>query len=132
MQSCKLLSSIPKRSSFKRFPLQHSVCIYCLHCSNTSGIALGPIQPPIQLVPRALSLGVKWPERESDHSPLVPRSRIRGTTPPLHQYVFMAWCSVEARGQLYLSFTVPAVCPACKTFCISLLPQYKNLQLPKR
>jgi len=26
-------------------------------------------QPPIQWVPGALSLGVKWPGREADHSP---------------------------------------------------------------
>jgi len=31
--------------------------------------ALGPTQPPIQLVPGALSLGVKWLGREADHSP---------------------------------------------------------------
>jgi hypothetical protein len=31
--------------------------------------ALGSIQPPIQWVPGALSLGVKRPELESDHSP---------------------------------------------------------------
>jgi hypothetical protein len=31
--------------------------------------ALGPTQPPIQWVPGALSLGVKWPGREADHSP---------------------------------------------------------------
>jgi hypothetical protein len=31
--------------------------------------ALGPTQPPIQWVPWALSLGLKWPEREADHSP---------------------------------------------------------------
>jgi hypothetical protein len=30
--------------------------------------ALGPIQPPIQWVPGALSLGVKRPGRETDHS----------------------------------------------------------------
>jgi hypothetical protein len=29
----------------------------------------GPTQPPIQWVPRALSLGLKRPEREADHSP---------------------------------------------------------------
>jgi hypothetical protein len=29
---------------------------------------LGPTQPPIQWVPGALSLGVKWPGREADHS----------------------------------------------------------------
>jgi hypothetical protein len=31
--------------------------------------ALGPTQPPIQLVPRVLSLGVKLPEREANHPP---------------------------------------------------------------
>jgi len=30
--------------------------------------ALGPIQPPIQWVPGNLSLGVKWPGHEADHS----------------------------------------------------------------
>jgi hypothetical protein len=34
-----------------------------------SKTALGPIQPPIQRVPGSLSLGVKWPGREADHSP---------------------------------------------------------------
>jgi hypothetical protein len=40
--------------------------------------ALGPIQPPIQWVSGALSLGVKLPGREADHSThlhLVPRSK---------------------------------------------------------
>jgi hypothetical protein len=32
-------------------------------------MALGPTQPPIQWVPGALSLGVKRPGREADHSP---------------------------------------------------------------
>jgi hypothetical protein len=31
--------------------------------------ALGPTQPPIQWVPGALSVGVKRPESEADHSP---------------------------------------------------------------
>jgi hypothetical protein len=31
--------------------------------------ALGPTHPPIQWVPGALSLGVKRPDRETDHSP---------------------------------------------------------------
>jgi len=30
---------------------------------------LGPPQPPLQWVPGALSLGVKRPVREADHSP---------------------------------------------------------------
>jgi hypothetical protein len=34
-----------------------------------SRMSLGPTQPPIQWVPGALSLGVKWPGHEADHSP---------------------------------------------------------------
>jgi hypothetical protein len=37
---------------------------------NTRSVtALGPIQPPIQWVPGVLSLAVKRPGREADHSP---------------------------------------------------------------
>jgi hypothetical protein len=36
--------------------------------TTASRPALGPTEPPIQWVPWALSLGVKWPEREADHS----------------------------------------------------------------
>jgi hypothetical protein len=32
--------------------------------------ALGPTQPPIQWIPGALFLGVKWLGHEADHSPL--------------------------------------------------------------
>jgi hypothetical protein len=37
--------------------------------TTASRTALGPAQPPIQWVPGALSLGVKRPGREADHSP---------------------------------------------------------------
>jgi hypothetical protein len=37
--------------------------------TTASRTALGPTQPPIQWVPRALSLGVKRPGREADHLP---------------------------------------------------------------
>jgi hypothetical protein len=37
--------------------------------TTASRSALGPTQPPIQWVPGALSLGVKRPEREANHSP---------------------------------------------------------------
>jgi hypothetical protein len=37
--------------------------------TTVSRQALGPIQPSIQWVPGALSLGVKRPVREGDHSP---------------------------------------------------------------
>jgi hypothetical protein len=36
--------------------------------TTASRMALGPTQPPIQWVPGALSLGVKWPVHEADHS----------------------------------------------------------------
>jgi hypothetical protein len=54
--------------------------------ATASRPALGPIHPPIQWVPGALSLGVKRPRREADHPThlhLVPRSRMHGTIPPL-------------------------------------------------
>jgi hypothetical protein len=36
---------------------------------TASRTALGTTQPPIQRVPGALSLGIKRPVREADHSP---------------------------------------------------------------
>jgi len=55
---------------------------------NTASIpALGPTQPPIQRVPRALSLAVKRPGNKADHSP-PPSSEVNNewsytSTPPL-------------------------------------------------
>jgi len=37
--------------------------------TTASIMALGPTQPPIQWVPGALSLEVKWPWHDADHSP---------------------------------------------------------------
>jgi hypothetical protein len=46
-----------------------SKCIFVTVLITTaSRTALGPTQPPIQWVPVALSLGVKRPRREADHS----------------------------------------------------------------
>jgi hypothetical protein len=61
----------------------------------------GPTQSPIQCVPGALSLGVKQPEREADHSPLssaeVKNAWIYTST---SQYASMAKYSVKAQGKI--------------------------------
>jgi hypothetical protein len=77
--------------------------------TTASRTILGPTQLPIQLVSGALSLGVKGPEREADHSP--PSSaEVKNTwnytsTP---QCVFLAWCLVRHRDNfiflLYFTF----------------------------
>jgi hypothetical protein len=53
------------RGSRVRFPARLETFLF----STASRTDLGPIQLPIQWVPGALSLGVKWPGREADHSP---------------------------------------------------------------
>jgi hypothetical protein len=46
----------------------HLATILWVSASNSPHQALGPTQPPIQWVPEALSLGVKRPGCEADHS----------------------------------------------------------------
>jgi hypothetical protein len=72
--------------------------------TTMSRLALMPTQPPIQWVPGVLSLGVKRPGREADHSP--PSSagvKNAWSYTSTHQYAFKAWCSVEAQGQHYFT-----------------------------
>jgi hypothetical protein len=69
--------------------------------TTASRTALGPTQPPIQWVPGALSLGVKQPVCEPDHSPpssAEVKNEWSYTSTP--QYTFIAWCSVKAQRQL--------------------------------
>jgi len=71
--------------------------------ATVSRTSLGPTQFPMEWVPGAISLRVKRPGRETDHSP--PSSAEVNTawnytsTP---QYVFMAWCLVKKRDNLTL------------------------------
>jgi hypothetical protein len=59
--------------------------------STASRLALGTSQPPIQWVPGPLSLGVKPPGREADHShPCSANFKIDGAMPPLPHTSF--WC----------------------------------------
>jgi hypothetical protein len=75
---------------------------------TASRTALGPTQPPIQWVPGGLSLGVKRPGREADHSPpsTAEVKRMSGAIHPLPQYAFMAWCLVKSTG-----ITLPLLLP---------------------
>jgi hypothetical protein len=78
--------------------------------TTASRTALGPTQPPIQWVPGALSLRVKWPGCEANHSPPssaeVKNAWSYTSTP---QYVFMAWCLVKHRDNFtFLPLPSPA------------------------
>jgi hypothetical protein len=64
--------------------------------TTVSRKAVGPTQSLIQWVPGALSLGVKRPGREADHSPPsgaeVKNAWSYTSTP---QYAFIVWCLVK-------------------------------------
>jgi hypothetical protein len=86
--------------------------------TTASRPALGSTQPPIQWVPGALSLGCRGPGAKlTTHLHLAPRSRMRGAIPPLPQYDFMAWCSVNAQGQVSFNFNFISV-----TFAVNCAP----------
>jgi len=59
--------------------------------ATTSGLDLGPTQPPIQQVE-----GTKWPGREADHSSSSSAELTNGwnytSTSPIS---FMAWCIIK-------------------------------------
>jgi hypothetical protein len=73
----------------------------------TTRTALGPTQPPIQRVPGAVSLGVKWPEREADHLPTssaeVKNAWSYNSTP---KYAFTVWCLVQHRDKSTFQYDV--------------------------
>jgi hypothetical protein len=63
-------SSIPSLYLFLFTTSSHSSCFSLVSSRNHfSLLALGPAQPPIQWTPWDLSLGIKRPGREADHSP---------------------------------------------------------------
>jgi hypothetical protein len=71
--------------------------------TTVSRPALGPTQPPIQRLPGDLSLRIKQPGRETEHSPpssAVIKNAWSYTSTP--QYAFMAWCSVKSTGTTLL------------------------------
>jgi hypothetical protein len=72
--------------------------------TTASRMALGPIQPPIQWVPGALSLEIKWPGHEAYHSP--PSSAVKECMKLyLHSPIRlhgMVLIKKTAQGHLYL------------------------------
>jgi len=70
-----------------------------------SRLALEPTHPPIQWIPGAISLGIKRPGREADHSPTSSaedKNAWSYTSTPY--YVFTAWCLVKHRDNFTFSF----------------------------
>jgi hypothetical protein len=70
--------------------------IFFFITTTVSRTALGPTQPPIHWVPGALSLGIKRPGCEADHSPpssAEDKNERSYTSSP--QYVFMEWCLIK-------------------------------------
>jgi hypothetical protein len=95
--------------------------------TTVSRTALEPTQPRIQWVPGALSLGVKRPGCEADHSPPssaeVKNAWSYTSTP---QYVFMAWCLVKHRDNFTFTFNFIWLWHVSVThrlmFCVRLMP----------
>jgi hypothetical protein len=82
--------------------------------TTASRTALGPTQPPIQWVPGTLSLGVKGPGREGDHSP--PSSAEVNawsytSTPPICLHgVVLSWAQSLVKSIM--------VCTHFRTYCM--------------
>jgi len=88
--------------------------------TTASGPALGHARLPIQWVRETLSLGIKRPRREGDHSP--PSSneaKNEWSYTSMPQFTFMAW-ELKVQGQLYFlplhcNYTVTEVWFGAKT-----------------
>jgi hypothetical protein len=99
------------------FESQQGLGIFLL--TTASRPALRPTKPPNQWVPGALSLWVKRPGREVDHSP--PSSA--EVTPPF-PIRLRAWCSVGAQGQLYRLYINIIFLPFTFHFSVPLFPSF--------
>jgi hypothetical protein len=76
--------------------------------TTLSRLVLGPTHLPIQWVTGALSLRIKRPGREADHSPTPrPESKTAWWYTSTPQYVFMAWCLVKHPFHLRMQFLCP-------------------------
>jgi hypothetical protein len=73
--------------------------------TTASRKALGPTQPPIQWVPGALSLGVKRPGREADHSPPPSAEVKEGVDLYLHSSNTPSWRGAQLKHRDNFTFT---------------------------
>jgi hypothetical protein len=78
--------------------------------TTASRPALVPTQPPIQRVPWAISLGVKWPDCEADRSPTssAEGQRMCGAIPPLPNTP--SWRGAHLKHSDTFTFTLPHLC----------------------
>jgi hypothetical protein len=69
-------------------------------------LALGPTHPPIQWVPGALSMGVKRPGREADHS-LPSSAEVKECVAPyLHSLNTPSWRGAQQKYRDNFTFTL--------------------------
>jgi hypothetical protein len=73
--------------------------------TTSSRPALGPTQPPIQWVPGTLSLGVKWPGFEADHSPPSSAEIKNGSEIYLHSPNTPSWRGAQLKHRDNFTFT---------------------------
>jgi hypothetical protein len=78
--------------------------------SNTFRLAVWPTQPPVQWVLGVLSLGVKPPRREADHSP-------PGTAWVMRKWSYTSGSRICLRGMLQGHFTFYL----CRMFAVLLM-----------
>jgi hypothetical protein len=74
--------------------------------TTASRTALGPTQPRIQWVPGALSLGVKRPRREADHSPPSSAEVKEWVGLYLHSPSTPSWRGAQLKHRDNFTFTV--------------------------
>jgi hypothetical protein len=91
--------------------------------TTASRLALGPTQPPRQWIQRDLSLPVKRPVHETDHSsPSNAEVKNAWSYTSAPTIRLDSWCSVKAQGRLY--FTFACVSPLLHVFYVVIIRQF--------
>jgi hypothetical protein len=88
--------------------------------TTASRTALGPTQPPIQWEPGALSLGVKRPGREADHSPTSSAEVKELVELYLHSPITPSWRGAQLKHRDNFTFTFTFTGVVTKNFTCQL------------